>query len=519
MIREQSQILPFSEYEPFWQNRWEEAKIFQTDPLPHSPNWVVIELPPFANGSLHLGHVRNYVMADVSARFRRMAGYNVLYTSGFDSYGLPNELAARENGRHPQDLAEEVMDEMRRDFLRLGLSHDTRRIIGYHEPQYYRWVQWVFIKLYEQGLAYKQNGLVNWCESCSLTLADSLVEQGNCWRCGNKVESRTMAQWLISESVFAEEMLEGLPKLTNWTAKIKKIHTDWIGRRAGATIRFNLKEADNLEFEIFVNHPVLLPGAGFISLAPIHSLVTILSDKGLISAEILEEIGRLRKSGLAARDLLTGNIQPAEFPVIKLGVSAINPITGNDLPLVISFALDLRTNDGIAIGFPAHIRTDNAVARQIGIEPEQVLQSAKPDEKKSLFDWDETWTMLFPTELKDRPASEAEPEIIKLLEAKGKGKTSVSYRLRDWNIARQRYWVRLFRLSFARIAELCPCRKNLFRLCCPTMLILRATEIRSKNRPNSCRRFVSNAEVRRGAKPIRSKRIQARGGITGIAKL
>jgi leucyl-tRNA synthetase len=440
MFRKQSQSLPFSEYEPFWQKRWEESKIFHSDPLPNTVNWVVIELPPFANGSLHLGHVRNYVMGDVSARFRRMAGYNVLYTSGFDSYGLPNELAARENGRHPQNLAEDVMDEMRRDFLRLGLSHDTRRIIGYHEPQYYRWVQWVFLKLYEQGLAYKQEGLVNWCESCCLTLADSLVEQGNCWRCGNKVEIRTMSQWLVNESVFADEMLQGLAELKNWPAKIKRIHRDWIGRREGATVRFNLKEANELEFSVFIPHPVLLPGAGFIALAPIHPLVTLLSEKGLISAEILKDIENFRKSGFSTRQLLTASGAPADLPSLELGVSALNPITGSELPLIISPALDLRTNNGITVGFPAHIRADNAFAQQFGIEPKQVLSFTQTNVDKTLFDWDESWIMLVPPVLKGLPASEAKAEIIKILKHNEKGEISVSYRLRDWNIARQRYW-------------------------------------------------------------------------------
>jgi leucyl-tRNA synthetase len=442
MIREQTQSLPFSEYEPFWQNRWEEARIFQTDPVPDKPNWVVIELPPFANGSLHLGHVRNYVMADVAARFRRMAGYNVLYTSGFDSYGLPNELAAREKGRHPQDLAEEVMDEMRRDFLRLGLSHDTRRIIGYHEPQYYRWVQWVFLKLYELGLAYKQEGLVNWCKSCALTLADSLVEQGNCWRCGNKVETRTMAQWLVNESAFADEMLEGLPKLKNWSEKIKKIHVGWIGRREGATARFSVLEAAGTEFDVFTNQPALLPGAGFIALAPMHPLVTLLSEKNLIPAEALREIQNFRESGLAIRPVVPGSVQSAELAPLRLGVSAVNPINGESLPVVISFALDLRSGNGVSVGFPAHIRADNALAQQLGIEPKQILKPAAADknENKSPFDWDDSWLMLAPPELEGVPAREAASGIIKILEDKEKGKASVSYRLRDWNIARQRYW-------------------------------------------------------------------------------
>ena len=232
---------PFSDVEPRWQARWEACSIFHAEPRSDRPNWAIIELPPFANGSLHLGHVRNYALGDVCARFRRMAGYNVLYTSGFDSFGLPNELAAREARQHPKELAEQVMARMRRQFVRLGLSHDTRRVIGYHDDEYYAWVQWVFLKLFEHGLVYRKHAPVNFCTKCQITLADSLALGGRCWRCDTEVESRSIEQWLVRESVFAEELLSGLENLQCWPTKIKRIHADWIGKQCGIEVRFKVQ--------------------------------------------------------------------------------------------------------------------------------------------------------------------------------------------------------------------------------------------------------------------------------------
>lgn len=226
---------------PRWQARWEACSIFHAEPRSDRPNWAIIELPPFANGSLHLGHVRNYALGDVCARFRRMAGYNVLYTSGFDSFGLPNELAAREARQHPKELAEQVMARMRRQFVRLGLSHDTRRVIGYHDDEYYAWVQWVFLKLFEHGLVYRKHAPVNFCTKCQITLADSLALGGRCWRCDTEVESRSIEQWLVRESVFAEELLSGLENLQCWPTKIKRIHADWIGKQCGIEVRFKVQ--------------------------------------------------------------------------------------------------------------------------------------------------------------------------------------------------------------------------------------------------------------------------------------
>jgi leucyl-tRNA synthetase len=371
----------FDDIEPKWQHRWEEARIFQTEPVEGLPNSVVIELPPFANGSLHLGHVRNYAMGDVYARFRRMAGFNVLYTSGFDSFGLPNELAAQELRRHPKKVAEEVMAEMRRDFVRLGLSHDTRRIIGNHDEGFYGWVQWVFLKLYEQGLAYRQRYPVLWCPSCEITLADSLALGGNCWRCGTAVETRSLEQWLVREAVFADDMLASLDRLKRWPSRIKRIHADWIGRREGAEVRLAVAGCVDTFISAFVAEPGKLPHAVSIELAPEHPLIGKLAGEGKLRTDVLEGIGRISRHSRAEGQ-----------ERIPLGVDAIYPLSGSLLPIAVSAALDLRTLDGVAVLFAANVPSGDAA---------QVLQE---------------------------------------LELQNAGGPAVRYRLRDWNIARQRYW-------------------------------------------------------------------------------
>jgi leucyl-tRNA synthetase len=428
----------FAEIEPKWERRWEDECLFHSEPLETKPNWVIIELPPFANGSLHMGHVRNYTLGDVCARFRRMAGFNVLYTSGFDSFGLPNELAAQDAGRHPKDLAEEVMAEMRQQFVRLGLSHDTRRIIGNHDEGFYGWVQWVFLKLFEQGLAYRQRGPVNWCASCNITLADSLAVGGRCWRCGNVVETRLLEQWLVRETDFADDMLESLARLQRWPQKIKRIHIDWIGRRAGVEVRFALRELPSLKLTSFVAHTALLPGSALIALAPEHASIAAFNDAGLLSSAVRQSLGQLTRTARTVGNHEFASTQTGSDAVVRLELNAIHPLTQQAVPIVVCAGLDLRSNDGIAVLFPSHMRADARLAALAGIETTPILRP--PAGTADPFNWDESWIYTEASPFPERTAREMEKWVIDELERCGAGSAAVRYRLRDWNIARQRYW-------------------------------------------------------------------------------
>jgi leucyl-tRNA synthetase len=232
-----------SDLEPRWQQAWDAARLFETPDRPTRPKWFIMELPPFATGQLHLGHARNYVLADVDARFRRMVGHDVLYTSGYDTFGLPTELAARAQGCSPQGLSAHCCQEMGRQFVRLGLSHDRRRITAYHVPAYYRWVQWVFVRLMKAGHCFRREAPVLWCAQCEVALATSLAADDRCWRCDSPVLTRCMPQWFVRETDFAEEMLDGLDQLPGWPDSVKKIHRDWIGRRTGIRLRLPVRGA------------------------------------------------------------------------------------------------------------------------------------------------------------------------------------------------------------------------------------------------------------------------------------
>lgn len=333
-----------------WQDRWAAAHAFVRRP-DGKPKWYVIELPPFTTGGLHLGHARNYVLADAGVRFRRMAGYDVLYTTGYDSFGLPSELAARETGLHPADLVEDCIVSMGAGLRQLGLSHDTERITAYHRPDYYRWVQWVFLRLFREGHCERRDGAVLWCTTCNASLAESLIDDGCCWRCNTQATTRDIPQWFIKESHFADAMLARLDNLAGWPETVRRIHRDWIGRRMGRMVRFETDDGRNVD--VFAEDGAPFASAVAIGLPVNHVLAGVLELKH-------PETGMALPTALVPERLL-----PAADTAMAL-IPGLNP------------AVD-------------RIIADRALA-------------------------DKSWGL--------------EPS----------GRPETLYRLRDWGIARQRYW-------------------------------------------------------------------------------
>jgi leucyl-tRNA synthetase len=371
----------FEHIERAWQARWDDAHIFWTERTAGRPKWFVMELPPFANGDLHLGHARNYAIADAGARFRRMAGYDVSYTSGFDTFGLPNETAARTAGEHLLDLAERYCAIMAEQFVRFGLSHDRRRIIGYHIPEYYVWIQWVFLKLHAAGHLLRRGATVNWCPRCDISLAESLIDDGVCWRCKATPVPRETEQWFIRESDFADDMLAGLPALDGWPSAIKGIHRDWIGRREGLDVDFGLPGGETLS--VFSDDPALLADAAFIALGHAHPLA------------------------------LAHGVNVSDHPDahgVPLNVQAEVPLTGRTIPLVVVCGDPATPPDGARLGVPLRDRFARELADALGLA---YAAQAAPG---------------------------ARDGIAAALLAAGAARAAVRYRLRDWNIARQRYW-------------------------------------------------------------------------------
>ena len=378
---------PFGEIEQRWRDIWRAADSFRSARSEDLPKWFVMELPPFANGELHLGHARNYAIADACARFRRMAGYNVLYTSGFDTFGLPNEIAAREANCHPLEFAERCSATMAAQFLRLGLSHDRRRIMGYHEPAYYRWVQWVFVKLFEFGYAFRKKAPVSWCPDCRCSLADSLVEGGRCWRCKSPVQEKMTEQWFVREVEFADEMLDGMHRLSGWPEAIKRIHRDWIGRCEGTIVRCALRNLPDFEIEVFYEDLSRLAATAFIAVGRDHPLIERIAGRGLPDG------------GAGA-----------------LGVDVELPLQGRSVPLVAVPKTGFRSLDSALPGVPGLDRNDREIAAELGI----------------------AWSPVMPHT--EAAAGESRREWLRRLSAAGVCKAAVAYRLRDWSIARQRYW-------------------------------------------------------------------------------
>jgi leucyl-tRNA synthetase len=360
------------------QDKWKQAGIFQSDPIAGRPKWFVVELPPFANGKLHLGHLRNYAIGDVIARFRRMAGYNVLYTTGFDAFGLPNENAAREARCAPAKLVEHNMAEMLRQFSRLGLSYDPRRIISDHEPRYYRWVQWMFLKLMAAGHIYRRKGLVNWCAGCRSTLAESLVEAGRCWRCSTTVGIVEMERWYVREVDFVAPLLT-TPPPSGWPEMVTRIHRDWIGARDGIEVTFDLAGRGDT-ITAFTSTPELLADTAFLGIGPLHPL---------------------------------GAGAPAGR-VVDLGILAIEPLSRRPVPVVLVREDDRVIEDDVLLGCPAREERDQAIWRGVCRDKDHALVApAAPIERQMI-----TWR----------------------LQDLGCGRPTTRYRLRDWDIARPRYW-------------------------------------------------------------------------------
>jgi leucyl-tRNA synthetase len=435
LSRQKANRYPFNEFEPAWQERWEGARIFHADRDESRPKWFIIELPPFANGKLHLGHVRNYSLADASARFRRMAGHNVLYTTGFDSFGLPNENAAHEAKCHPEILAERCIVEMRRQFVQLGLGHDRRRIVGYHEPVFYRWVQWVFLQLVHAGLAFRQQAKVNWCPSCDTALADSLIEAGGCWRCGSAVESRLTWQWFVREQDYADGMLEAMGELDRWPDLVKQIQTEWIGRREGVEARFVAIGADDVTIPAFLDEPALLPAVSFVGVGPGHPALEALRRAGRLEPAVLDALDDLARRTLTTRDARKHGHGAGE--AIRLGISVRHPLNGAELPLLALEQLDLR--DGAVAGCPGHVRADRRLAEELGL-PGPITLEPPHGSTAEPADFDAHWRLVGAGALDGATVVEGRARIAEMLAAAGLGGRAVRYRLRDWNIARQRYW-------------------------------------------------------------------------------
>ncbi len=426
----------FKEIEKKWQKRWDEENLYKVTEDKSREKYYVLEMFPYPSGKLHMGHVRNYSIGDVVARFKTMKGFNVLHPMGYDAFGLPAENAAIKNNVEPAKWTYENMAEMTEQLKQLGLSYDWDREVATCKPDYYKWMQWIFIQFYKKGLAYKKESPVNWCPSCATVLANEQIVDGECERCKTAVTKKSLSQWYFKITDYADRLLDGLDDLEGWPNKVKIMQKNWIGRSYGAEVVFKIDGFD-CNLEVFTTRPDTLFGVTYMVLAPEHPYVLDLVGGSDREREVKAYIEEVKKKNEIERSSTTG-----EKTGVFLGRYAINPVNEKKIPIFISDYVLMNYGTGAIMAVPAHDERDFAFAKKFNLE---ILPVISPDGKKiSGSDLKEAiiedGIMLNSGKYDGRKNREVSDEIVAELQKRDIGEKKVNYRLRDWLISRQRYW-------------------------------------------------------------------------------
>jgi leucyl-tRNA synthetase len=405
-----------------WMRVWDDEQAFRVpDPDPDSEpseKSYVLEMWPYPSGTLHMGHTLVYTIGDVLARFRRRNGLNVMHVMGFDSFGLPAENAAIREGGHPREIVERNIAEITRTMKRMGWGYDWSRMASAHEPAYYRWTQWLFLKLFEAGLAYRKGAPVKWCPFDQVVLANEQVHDGKCEYCGTEVIAKNLEQWFFKTTAYADELLDDLPTI-QWQDRIKAMQRNWIGRSEGAEVVFRIEELDE-DVPVFTTRPDTLFGATFFVLAPEHPLVEQLAARSPNGDELHEYVNR------AAVKRGEERAAAAEKTGIFTGFFATNPVNEARIPIWVADYVLMDYGTGALMAVPAHDDRDREFAELYGLPIVPVI-----DEEGRLFD---------SAQFSSLPADEGKRAIVEWLEGRSRGKQTISFRLRDWGFSRQRYW-------------------------------------------------------------------------------
>ncbi|MDN5347294.1 MAG: leucyl-tRNA synthetase [Clostridia bacterium] len=427
----------FKEIEPKWQRRWEALDLYRgVDGDDKRPKYYCLEMFPYPSGNLHMGHVRNYSIGDVVARFKRMRGFNVLHPMGWDAFGLPAENAAIKHGVHPAEWTWRNIANMRRQLHELGISYDWDREVATCHPNYYKWTQWLFLQMYKHGLAYRKKAAVNWCPSCATVLANEQVVAGACERCGTPVTRKDLEQWFFRITAYADWLLEDLKNLPGWPEKVKIMQENWIGRSYGAEVIFKVAGSGE-EIPVFTTRQDTLYGVTYLVLAPEHPLVNKLVE-GTPYAETVRDFVE------AARNLseLDRTSTEKEKEGVFTGAYAINPVNGEKVPIWVANYVLMEYGTGAVMGVPAHDQRDLEFARKYGLPVRVVIQPPdkllEPDTLTEAYV--DNGIMVNSGPFDGLPSAEGKKKVIEYLEKNGWGRRKVNYRLRDWLISRQRYW-------------------------------------------------------------------------------
>ncbi len=421
----------FEEIETRWQKRWAAARTFEVNEDTSRPKFYCLEMLPYPSGEIHVGHVRNYCITDVVARYKRMRGFNVMHPIGWDALGLPAENAAIKHGVHPGKWTRDNIAGMKRQLQRLGFSYPWSREIASCDPEYYRWNQWFFLRMLERGIAYRRKAPVNWCPSCRTVLANEQAEGGECWRCHSRIEEREMEQWFLKITAYQDELIDDMAQLPAWPERVLVQQRNWVGRSWGAEVDFPVEGGAALR--VFTTRIDTIYGATFMAVAPEHPQVPAL---------LKTDVARLAVARLRAQDRRARLSAQVEKEGVFTGSHAVNPFSGERIPIWIGNFVLMGYGTGAIGGVPAHDQRDFEFARKYGIPIRVVIQpdgqALEADTLEAAYDGPGKTVASGPFD--GLGVEDAIAKMTAHAEAKGIGRAAVSYRLKDWLVSRQRYW-------------------------------------------------------------------------------
>ena len=427
-----------AEIETRWQARWAaQPELYAAEPATsRKPKYYVLEMLPYPSGQLHMGHVRNYAIGDALARYMWMQGYNVLHPMGWDAFGLPAENAALKNNTPPREWTQKNIAAMRVQMDRLGLSYDWATEVTTCLPDYYRWNQWFFLRMYERGLAYRKKSKVNWCPECQTVLANEQVINGYCWRHEETlVEQRELEQWFLRTTQYAQELLDGLDKLDNWPERVRTMQRNWIGRSEGATVGFAIEGRSDV-VKVFTTRIDTIFGATSLQLAPEHPLIRAFADQ---DAELAKRVAALTDEQNHARE--SGDVGGIEKHGVFTGHYAVNPFTQERVPVWAANYVLLDYGTGAIMSVPGHDERDYDFASKYGIAIKRVIREKEPGEAPAPLPFaSEDAVLVDSGEWTGLSCAEAQQKMTAFAKSKGFGEATVTFRLKDWGVSRQRYW-------------------------------------------------------------------------------
>ena len=430
------EVYDYKKVESKWQKYWNKQNYFESSIDKNKKEYYVLEMFPYPSGEPHMGHVKNYVIGDVVARYKHSRGFNILHPMGWDSFGLPAENAAIKNQIHPAIWTRNNIQKMKNTLQSMGITYDWNREISTCSPDYYKWTQWMFLQLFKNGLAYKKKAVVNWCPSCATVLANEQVVNGGCERCGSEVIKKELSQWFFKITDYAQQLLDDMELLEEWPERVLTMQKNWIGRSEGAQVKFEIA-GSNKTLSVFTTRPDTLFGVTFFVLSPEHPIIEELTKGTVYEKEVKAFKEEVARNNLTEKDLAT-----AEKLGCFTGRYVINPMNQEKVPIWVANYVLMEYGTGMVMAVPAHDQRDLEFARKYSLPVRTVI---KPKNKEISYDDIENaypgeGILVNSGQFNGLPNLKAIDVIIKYLEDKELGKKEVNYRLRDWLISRQRYW-------------------------------------------------------------------------------